>query len=76
MNSVVSSFLDSGGGLVLSMVRFSPSIKSLHCKLLLVYNCEANDVCGVVHDECLCVYKGLLTNRLSGKAAELCLANS
>ena len=40
MNSVVSSFLDSGGGLVLSMVCFSPSIKSLHYKLLLVLNSE------------------------------------
>ena len=36
--------------------------------------------CGVaIYNEwtnCLCVYRRLLTNRLHGKAAELCLANS
>ena len=36
-NSIVSSFIDSGVGLVLSMVSSSPAIKQ-------VYNYEANDV--------------------------------
>ena len=45
------------------------------------YNCEANDL-GLVtcsynkRTNRLRVYRRLLTNRLHGKAAELCLANS
>ena len=45
------------------------------------YNCKANDL-GVVwcsyneQTNRLRVYRHLLTNRLHGKAAELCLANS
>ena len=45
-NSVVSSFIDSGVGLVLSMVCFSPSIEQQK----QVCNCETNNV-GVVHNE-------------------------
>ena len=59
------------------MVRFSRSIKQLK----QIYSCEANSL-GVVRcsfnerRNCLRVYRCLLTNRLHGKAAELCLANS
>ena len=43
-------------------------------------NCKANSL-GVVYSyneqkNRLCVYRRLLTNRLHGKVAELCLANS
>ena len=45
------------------------------------YNCEANDLgvvmcCYYKWTNRLRVYRRLLTNRLHGKAAELCLANS
>ena len=57
------------------MVHFSPSIEQRK----QVYNCEANDV-DVVYimngQNHLHVYRHLLTNRLHGKAAELCLGNS
>ena len=61
------SFIDSGVGLVLSMVRLSSSIE--HQKQ--VYNYKASNV-GVVYDEQM----HSLANHLRGKAAELCLANS
>ena len=54
-------------------LHFSPSIE--------IRNCEANDL-GVVwcsyneQTNRLHIYRCLLTNRLHGKAAELCLANS
>ena len=73
----MSSFIDSEVGLVLSMVRFSPSIEQRK----QFYNCEANGL-GVVWcsynkwKNSLCVYRPLLTNRLHGKATELCLASS
>ena len=53
-----SSFKDIGAGLVLSTVRFSPSIQQRK----QVYNVNANDV-GVVHNEWmnpLRVYRCLL----------------
>ena len=59
------------------MVRYSRSIEQQK----QFYNCEANSL-GVAwysYNEwtnCLHVYRHLLTNRLHGKAAELCLANS
>ena len=59
------------------MVHFSPSIELQK----QFYNCEANDL-GMVwciynkRMNRLCVYRYLLTNRVHGKAAELCLANS
>ena len=59
--SVVSSFIDSGVGLVPSMVHFSPSIEQRK----QVYNCKANDV-DVEYNERtngLCVYIHLLKNR-------------
>ena len=75
----VSSFIDSGAGLVLSsyMVRFSRNIEQRK----QIYSCEANGL-GVVscsynkRTNRLRVYRCLLTNRLHSKAAELCLANS
>ena len=55
------------------MVCFSPSIEQeKQC-----YNCNANDLSSVVwcsynkQMKHLSVYRGLLTNRLHGKAAEL-----
>ena len=85
----MSLFIDSGTGLVLSVLFV----------LALVLNSENNFIiakltiwvwcgvvwygvvwCGVVWcgvaDKLLHVYRRLLTNRLHGKAAELCLANS
>ena len=59
------------------MVRFSRSIEQRK----QFYNCKANSL-GVVwcsyneRTNCLRVDRHLLTNRLHGKAAELCLANS
>ena len=59
------------------MVRFSRNIKQRK----QFYSCEANGF-GLVlcsyneRTNRLCVYRHLLTNRLHGKAAELCLANS
>ena len=38
----MNSYIDSEAGLVLSMVRFSPSILTL--KTVVVYNRKANDV--------------------------------
>ena len=73
-NSVVSAFTDSGAGLVLYITFLRPSIEQQK----QAYNCETNSVV-VVYNEwtnCLYVYRHLLTNRLHGKAAELCLANS
>ena len=75
----MSSFIDSGVGLVLStyMVRFSRSIEQRK----QFYNCEANSL-GVAwcsYNEWtnpLRVYRCLLTNRLHGKAAKLCLGHS
>ena len=57
------------------MVHFSPSIEQRK----QVYNCKANNIGGVVYNERmnhLRVYRCLLTDRLHGKAAELCLANN
>ena len=48
------------------MVHFSPSIEQL-C------NSEANNLGGMWSR---IIHRHLLTNRLHGKAAELCLANS
>ena len=75
----MSSSTDSGAGLVLSsyMVRFSHNIEQQN----QIYSCEANSL-GVVlcsYNEWtnhLCVYRHLFTNRLHGKAAELCLAKN
>ena len=59
------------------MVRFSRNIKQRK----QIYSCKANGL-GVVscsYNEWtnrLRVYRRLLTNRLHGKAAELCLANN
>ena len=75
MNSVVSSFINSGVGLALSMVHFSPSIEQQK----QIYICEAKDV-GVVCKQYnkrinrLRVYRRLSTNCWHGKAAELPLA--
>ena len=76
----MSSFIDSGVGLVLSiyMVRFSSSIEQrkhfIIIKLtdLSVVWCSYNDR---TYRFIRC-FRCLLTNRLHGKAAELCLANS
>ena len=78
-SELASSFIDSGADLVLSsyMVRFSRSIEQQK----QIYSCKANSL-GVVwcsYNELtnhLHVYRCLLTNRLHGKAAELCLAIS
>ena len=62
----MSLFSDSGVGLVLSMVRYSPDIKQ-------VYNCEANDLGSCIMNGRIVyvfVFKRLSTNRLYGKAAE------
>ena len=59
------------------MVHFSHSIEQQK----QIHSCEANSL-GVVwcsyneQTNHLRVYRHLLTNRLHGKAAELCLANS
>ena len=66
----MSSFIDSGAGLVLStyMVRFSHNIEQRK----QLYNCEANSL-GVVwcsyneQTNRLCVYRRLLTNHLKVK---------
>ena len=76
---MASLFINSGAGLVLSsyMIRFSRNIKQRK----QIYSCEANRL-GVLscsyneRTNCLRVYRGLLTNHLHGKAAELCLAIS
>ena len=65
---------NSGAGLVLPMVPFSPSIQQPK----QVYNWEANDV-GVLYIEWtiyFCFYRCCLLNHLHGKAAEPCLAKS
>ena len=57
----MSSFIDSGTGLVLSMVCFSHSIEQQK----QVYNYEAKDV-GVIYNEPMNLshaYRHLLTNR-------------
>ena len=74
-SELASSFIDNGAGLVLSsyMVHFNHSIEQRK----QIYSCEANSL-GVVscsyneRTNHLCVYRCLLTNRLHGKAAELC----
>ena len=67
---MVSPFIDSGAGIVLSLVCFSPSIydenKYINVRLMMCILCNERT-------NCLRVYKRLLTNRLHGKAAELCL---
>ena len=75
-SELASSFIDKGAGLVLSgMVCFSIEQRKQ------IYSCKANSL-GVVwysyneRTNCLRVYRCLLTNRLHGKVAELCLANS
>ena len=60
MNSVVSSFIDSGAGLVLSMVRFSHIVlnsenKFIIAKLMMWVWCIMN--------ESFTCYRHLLTNR-------------
>ena len=78
-SELASSLIDSGVGLVLSsyMVCFSRSIEQRK----QIYSCKANSL-GVVwcsfneQTNRLRVYRCLLTNRLHGKSAELCLANS
>ena len=62
----MSLFSDSGVGLVLSMVRYSPDIKQ-------VYNCKANDVGSCIMNGRIVyvlVSKRLSTNCLYDKAAE------
>ena len=59
------------------MVRFSRNIEQRK----QIYSYEANSLGGVSYSyneptNHLRVYRCLLTNRLHGKAAELCLANS
>ena len=58
------------------MVRFSRTIEQRK----QIYSCEANSLgvvwCSYERTNRLRVYRHLLTNRLHGKAAELCLANS
>ena len=81
-SELASSFIDSGAGLVLSscMVRFSCNIEERK----QIYSYEANEANSLGVVSCsynertnhLHVYRCLLTNRLHGKAAELCLANS
>ena len=78
-SELASLSIDSGAGLVLSsyMVRFSGNIEQRK----QIYGCKANSL-GVVscsyneRTNRLRVYIHLLTNRLHGKAAELCLANN
>ena len=75
----MSSFIDSGAGLVspMYMVHFSLNIE----KQKQFYNYEGNHF-GVVwysynkRTTLLRIYRHLLINRLHGKAAELCKANS
>ena len=69
----MSLFIDSGAGLVLSMVLYSRGFEQRK----KFYNCEANSL-GVLwrRTNHLHVYRRLLTNRLHCKEAELCLANS
>ena len=70
----MSLFIESGASLVLSIWFILAPVKTL-------YNSKANDL-GVVwcsyseQTNRLPVYRCLLTNRLHGKAAELCLVNS
>ena len=68
---VVSSFIDSGAGLVSSIWFVYPSIEQRK----QFYGCEANDL-GVVWCSCNEQTNRLLANCLHGKTAELCLANS
>ena len=58
------------------MVRFSPSIEQR--KHFIIAKLTIWVWCGVtiMNGQIICVYRGLLTNRLHGKAAELSLANS
>ena len=78
-SELASSFIDSGAGLVLSscMACFSRNIEqrkqiySYRANGLGVVSCSYNEQTNHLH-----VYRRLLTNRLHGKAAELCLANS
>ena len=86
MSSFIDTYVHCGAGLtyvyyvstyVCIWFIFSPSIELQK----QFYNCEANDL-GMVwcsynkRMNRLCVYRYLLTNRVHGKAAELCLANS
>ena len=68
----MSSLIDSEAGLVLSVWFALALVKTF-------YNCKANDL-GVVWYIAIMNgqigYRCLLTNRLHGKAAELCSANS
>ena len=68
----MSSFIDSGAGLVLSsyMVLFSRNIKQRK----QIYSYEANGLGVVSCNEWTNRY--VFTDRLHDKAAELCLANS
>ena len=67
---MVSSFIDSGAGIVLSLVClalvFNDENKFINARLMMciMYNERIN---------CLRLYKHLLTNRFHGKAAKLCL---
>ena len=75
--SVVSSFIDSGASLALYTYLYGLFIEQQK----QFYDCEASSL-GVVwcsyneRTNRLHVYRRLLTNRLHGKAAEPCLANS
>ena len=72
----MSSFIDSGAVLVLSIwfvltVVLNSENNYIIVKLTVWMWCSYNERTNRLH-----VYRHLLTNRLHGKAAELCLANS
>ena len=78
-NELASLFIDSGAGLVLSIwfilaVVLSSKNKLIVAKLAIWVWCGVatyNERTNPLH-----VYRHFSTNRLHGKAAELCLANS
>ena len=79
----MSSFIDSGAGLVLSIwfiiaIVLTSKNNFIIVKLTVWVWCGVAVINGQIDKSftCLHVYRCLLTNRLHGKAAELCLANS
>ena len=75
----MSSFINSGAGIV-PPIWFVLALKLNSENYFIIVKLAI--ILGVVwysyyeRMNCLCVYRRLLTNRLHGKATELCLANS
>ena len=73
----MSSFIDSGAGVVLSICFRRLKLNSEN-KFIVSYEANSLVVVWCSYNEWtnrLCIYRRLLTHRLHGKAAELCLAN-